>query len=509
VDGDNDRFLEEERLAALDRPRIVHTPREPIFDDIASLAAASLDVPFAALLFFGRKGAWLKATNGIERGHLDRVAELVSHSDLVADTPRVCNPVEEPTLAQHPLVIGMPGIRFIASSPIRTKAGYCIGALTLLDVRTRGLSDAEVSCLKSLAAFVGDLIEARPSFTTGTRDTAPDEESDSLLTGQLGWVIGNSPGMRNAVERARLAAVNRVGAILILGETGTGKGLLARLIHRDARPRGPLVAINCGALPRELIESELFGYERGAFTGAITRKIGLFEQADGGTIFLDEIAELAPDLQVKLLSVLQEREFRRIGATKQLHLNVRVIAATNRNMADALGDGSFRSDLFFRIAAWMIEIPPLRERGEDVILLARHFVSTADTAKRKSVTRIASTAEASLKEYNWPGNVRELMNVLESALILENSTILSSQSVQRALYEHQSILRGATGPIPPARIVRPRTKRVVLTEDEANLIKAALRRNNYNKTWAARELGLTRGQLEYRLRQLGVVQPKA
>lgn len=670
--SDHHRFSEPERLAALERCRILYTSSEPVFDDIVSVAASAFDVSFAALSFLDGDSAWLKSSHGFEPGQLDRVTELCSHIDPSDKLLLVCSPLEDPELANHPMVTAYPEIRFMAASSLVTRNGYRVGALILLDVRARDFSDDEISCLHSFARFVMDLVELRlplatepgspnalvaeesasllevsgdrvlfaivdrvthdlevdyaflgdpstgraivskmpdpplddstqsyphsafevygndgrlrfagiqgyaagnlagssgellgvlvvmnpkPTFnatlallllasystlaagelermravvpdlaveaaidegpvsalTAGLDRMSLDDDSDKDVTTRLSsWVIGSSPGMRQALERVQLAAVNSVASILILGETGTGKGLLARLIHRVSNSLGPFVAINCGALPRELIESELFGYERGAFTGAIARKIGLFEQADGGTIFLDEIAELPSDLQVKLLSVLQEREFRRIGATRQLRLNARVIAATNRNLADAIGDGRFRSDLFFRIATWTIELPPLRQRGEDVILLARHFVQSVETAKRKSIKSIATDAEVSLEEYHWPGNVRELMNVVENALILETGTTLSSASVRRAMAEEQSIFKAVTPSMPSGRqrMVRPRTKRVIVTDDEARLIRVALERNHYNKTWTARELGLTRGQLEYRLKKLEHTPPR-
>ncbi len=213
--------------------------------------------------------------------------------------------------------------------------------------------------------------------------------------------------------------------VLILGETGTGKELVARAIHSiSTRPDHPLVKVNCAALPANLIESELFGHERGAFTGALARKIGRFELADGGTIFLDEIGDLPPDLQVKLLRVLQEGEFERLGNPKTIKVDVRVIAATNRNLEQAIENGRFREDLFYRLNVFPIHIPPLRERKEDIPLLVNHFVQKYSSKVGKRIETVSQKVSEHLQAYHWPGNVRELENIIERAVIISRGTQL-------------------------------------------------------------------------------------
>jgi transcriptional regulator with GAF, ATPase, and Fis domain len=207
-------------------------------------------------------------------------------------------------------------------------------------------------------------------------------------------------------------------AVLILGETGTGKELVARAIHgTSARKERPLVKVNCSALPANLMESELFGHEKGAFTGAVGKRIGRFELADGGTIFLDEIGDLALSLQAKLLRVLQEGEFERVGSSKTIHVNVRVIAATNRDLSEALRQETFRSDLYYRLAVYPIQMPPLRERKEDIKLMAEVFLQDANRRLGKSFEGIPRRMLEALERYDWPGNVRELQNVIERAAV--------------------------------------------------------------------------------------------
>jgi transcriptional regulator with GAF, ATPase, and Fis domain len=223
--------------------------------------------------------------------------------------------------------------------------------------------------------------------------------------------------MRKVLKQVRQVAVTDM-AVLILGETGTGKELVARAIHASsARKERPLVKVNCSALPAELMESELFGHEKGAFTGAVGKRIGRFELADGGTIFLDEIGDLALSLQAKLLRVLQEGEFERVGSSKTMHVNVRVIAATNRDLSEALRQETFRSDLYYRLAVYPIQMPSLRERKEDVKLMAEAFLKETNRRLGKSFEAIPRRVLEALERYDWPGNVRELQNVIERAAV--------------------------------------------------------------------------------------------
>jgi len=253
------------------------------------------------------------------------------------------------------------------------------------------------------------------------REVETLRNENTLLLEQIGGdesgLIGESPAMKRLRETiTRLAA--RATTVLILGESGTGKELVARALHRQSGRTGPFVALNCAALTETLLESELFGHEKGAFTGAVAQKKGKLEAAEGGTVFLDEIGELAPGLQAKLLRVLQEREFERVGGTRTLRLDVRVIAATNRDLAAEVRRGVFREDLFHRINVVALRTSPLRERPEDILPLARHFLSRAATRCKRRMTGFSGRAEKLLRGYAWPGNVRELENAIERAVVL-------------------------------------------------------------------------------------------
>src|SRR5436309_3498630 len=237
-------------------------------------------------------------------------------------------------------------------------------------------------------------------------------------------IVGTSPALKCVLSHISKVAPSD-STVLITGETGTGKELVARAIHRrSARASRAFVSVNCAAIPRELIASELFGHEKGAFTGATQRRIGRFELADGGTIFLDEVGELSPDTQVALLRVLQEREFERLGGNQPIHVDVRVVAATNRDLKAAVTNGTFRQDLFYRLNVFPIEVPPLRERKDDLPLLAGHFVRRFSQRMGKRIQGINRAVYEQLHQYDWPGNVRELANLLERAVILCQSDIL-------------------------------------------------------------------------------------
>ena len=234
---------------------------------------------------------------------------------------------------------------------------------------------------------------------------------------RYGEIVGESQGIEKVLEQVEQVARTDM-TVLVLGETGTGKELVARLVHeKSGRRERPLVKVNCSALPAELIESELFGHERGAFTGAVSKQVGRFELADGGTIFLDEVGELPLRLQSKLLRVLQEGEFERLGSGKTIKVDVRVIAATNRNLSEAAQRGRFRTDLYYRLNVYPIEIPPLRERREDIGILAEVFLQEAGRRLGKSFGKMPSGVIEALQDYSWPGNVRELENVIGRATV--------------------------------------------------------------------------------------------
>jgi len=311
---------------------------------------------------------------------------------------------------------------------------------------------------------------------------------------QFDNIIGRSESMREIFSTITRVAPTRA-TVLLCGESGVGKDMIARAIHHHSpRSDRPFVKINCTALPENLMESELFGYEKGAFTGANTSKPGKFEQADTGTVFLDEIGDVPASVQVKLLRILQEREFERLGSNKVKHIDVRVLAATNVDLRAALEQGTFREDLYYRLNVLPINIPSLRERKEDIPYLAGFFVKKLGKDLGSPVQSISDAAMQRLLEYHWPGNVRELENVLERSMVLANGAVLEAGDVKLDM-------------APAARFTVADNflpEGTTLDQYEQSIIREALKRANGNKSQAARMLGLTRNALRYRLSQMGL-----
>ena len=308
-------------------------------------------------------------------------------------------------------------------------------------------------------------------------------------------IIGRSKSILRVLEMASRVAQHD-STVLIRGETGTGKELLARAIHHNSRRKNkPFVTINCGAIPKELIESELFGYTRGAFTGAVAPKPGKIEMADTGTLFLDEVGELPADMQVKLLRMLQNGELEKIGATGTTVVNVRVIAATNRNLQAMIEDGAFREDLYYRLAVVPLELPPLRERKQDIPFLANHFLKKLAPETGTQVEAITDAGMEKLIAYHWPGNVRELENVIERSLVMAAGTKLDADDIKMESAPRPRPQNETSGFLPPG---------MTLDEYEQEIIREALKRADGNKSQAARLLGLTRNALRYRLTQMGL-----
>ena len=307
-------------------------------------------------------------------------------------------------------------------------------------------------------------------------------------------IVGRSPAMQEIFATIERVAPTRA-TVLLAGESGVGKDLIARAIHfHSPRRDRPFVKINCTALPENLMESELFGYEKGAFTGANATKPGKFEQADTGTVFLDEIGDVPPSIQVKLLRILQEREFERLGSNKTRHIDVRVIAATNQDLRAALEQGTFREDLYYRLNVVPIDIIPLRERMQDIPFLAEHFLSkyAAETGNR--VRAITPAAMTKLTAYHWPGNVRELENAIERSLVMCTGDRLDAADIR---LDNAPRPRSSAGECAlPAGMT--------LDQYEQEIIREALKRADGNKSQAARSLGLTRNALRYRLAQMGL-----
>src|SRR6202040_1562524 len=249
-------------------------------------------------------------------------------------------------------------------------------------------------------------------------------DSDELYGSGLPCIVGNSDALRRVLDMVRVVAPTDA-TVLIQGETGTGKELIAEAIHKCSdRSNRPFVKVNCAAIPAGLLESELFGHERGAYTGAVTRGIGRFERANRGTLFLDEIGDLPLELQPKLLRVMQERQFERLGGAAPIHTDVRVICATHRNLAELVGKREFRADLFYRLSVFPIELPPLRDRSEDILLLVHHFAMDYAARIRKRITAVAEEFMTACARHSWPGNVRELQNFVERSVILSTGSVL-------------------------------------------------------------------------------------
>jgi two-component system, NtrC family, response regulator AtoC len=333
-------------------------------------------------------------------------------------------------------------------------------------------------------------------------------------------IIGDSPAMKSMIQLAYKVAESEASSVLLQGESGTGKDLVAKAIHYGSRRADlPFVAINCAAIPSTLIESELFGYEKGAFTDAKGRKEGLFEQAEGGTIFLDEIGELEVGLQAKLLRVLEEGAFRRVGGLKDLPLDVRVIAASNRDLKTASEAGKFRLDLYYRLSVIQIDLPPLRERGDDVLLLTDHYIKNFNEKLRKRIRGLMPDVSEIFRRYRWPGNVRELRNVIERAMILEDEDLITANWLPRGVTPETQAPQLRAQPqearepqtMPPAQkasnasleaLFRLPPEGLQLESVEMNLVEQAVKRSGGNQTRAAELLGISRDQLRYRLKKL-------
>ena len=347
---------------------------------------------------------------------------------------------------------------------------------------------------------VSRVLEHRAARRERDRLDAENEYLREEVDDRFGEIVGDSQVMRQV-----LAAVDKVSgtdsSVLIYGESGTGKELVARAVHRASLRRdGPFVRVNCGALPRDLVESELFGHEKGAFTGAVRLKKGRFELAEGGTIFLDEVADLPPDTQVNLLRVLQEKEFDRVGGERTLQADVRVVAATNRPLKEMVAEGTFREDLYYRLEVIPLVLPPLRERRDDIPLLVEHFLQKKSREINVPLRRLTQEATQILSAYAWPGNVRELENIIERTIVLSDGDIIESADLPL------EAVAGAAGDV--AASSRAAEGGGTLTEQleqlERELITRAMQQARGVKTQAAQLLGIKTSALYYKLDKYGV-----
>jgi DNA-binding NtrC family response regulator len=317
-------------------------------------------------------------------------------------------------------------------------------------------------------------------------------------------IVGHAPGLERVLEVVEKVA-DTDSTILITGESGTGKELIARALHYNSRRADRMfVTVNCGAIPEELLESELFGHVRGAFTNAVSHREGRFAIADGGTLFLDEIGDMSPSLQVKLLRVLQDRSFEPVGSSKTVRVDVRVVAATHQDLSQAIREGRFREDLYYRLNVIPIEVPPLRERREDIPLLVHHFLELHAREKERKVTGIAPEALTRLAEYSWPGNVRELENLMERLVVLRGEGEIQLADLPEAL----RAAPGASLPRAPQVPAGGLSFNEVVERIETDLILQALERTAWNKNQAARLLGLHRTTLLEKIKRKGLEQPR-
>ena len=326
------------------------------------------------------------------------------------------------------------------------------------------------------------------------------EQQDKL---NFNHIIGTSKSMKRIIDLAKKISQSEATTVLLLGESGTGKDLLARIIHNNSnRKDKSFVTINCASLPETLLESELFGHERGAFTDAKTQKKGLFEVADGGTVYLDEIGEVNVALQVKLLNVLESRVFRRLGGTEDIRVNIRIIAATNQDLNAAIEQKKFRNDLYYRLKVFQLTMPPIRERREDIPLLVEYFIQSFNKQFRKNIKGVTENALNVLMNYSWPGNVRELRNVIERAIILETDEWIDTDNLPSEI----------SGVKPPTKITDVEKWLEIpeegfsIYEIEKSIIEMTLQKSGYNQTRAAEMMGVTRDTLRYKIKKYNISQ---
>ncbi len=320
-------------------------------------------------------------------------------------------------------------------------------------------------------------------------------------------IIGDSPAMRRV-----FALIHKVAdtdtTVLIQGESGTGKELIAQALHREGGRRdGPFIPVNCGAIPGELLESELFGHEKGAFTHAVNTRIGRFELADGGTVFLDEISEMSPMLQVKILRVLQEKQFERVGGTRTIRSDFRIVAATNRDLEEEVAAGRFREDLFYRLNVIPIKAPPLRERGDDIFLLAEHFIRRFERKRKKTIKGFTPAARQLLAAYHWPGNVRELENVIERMVILAAGEWLDVDDMPEKMRDPDRPAAGGGAGAAPVMVEGVFSLNEEVAAFEKRLLVQALNQCDWVKNRAARLLGINRTTLVEKLKRYGLEKP--
>jgi len=482
---------------------------EEVLENAVEAMSKNIDlVDNVVIYLIEGKEAILRAHSGIPDWYIERAGRIVypkgaTWKTIIEGKPLYCADVDQDT------VIGPAGremgTKSYLSTPIRFEERV-IGALFIISYRKNAFDEDELKLLKVVAQQIEIAINNAQQAEALHKALREVELLKNRLQAENIYlqeeiktehnfeeIIGQSAAIQTVLHKIEQIAPTDI-TVLIQGETGTGKELIARTIHNlSQRKDRPLVKVNCGAIPAGLVESELFGHQKGAFTGAIEQRIGRFELADGGTIFLDEVSELPQDIQVKLLRVLQEREFERVGSSKPIRVDVRIIAATNRNLAQAVKAGLFRSDLFYRLNVFPLEIPPLRERKSDIPLLINVFLSKLAKKLGKHIHGLSRDAMDRLMRYEWPGNIRELQNVIERAVVLAHTPIIH---IDDYMLQVNTSLESSN------------SKR--LEDMERSHILHVLENTNWvieGKRGAASILGLTPSTLRYRMKKLGIKKP--
>ena len=495
------KSLSQEMLAALvDASAAINAAQalDETLDAIARTAAAVMRAEASSVIMFDKarnKQVFVAAVGdrssqlvGMEYDQKSGVSAAVMRTGEAAIVDDVAR--DDAHLKDIDMLVGFE-TRSLIAAPLIHK-GEKLGVVEVLNPVQGGTfseSDRQLAQvfanLAAIAVTNSQLCDRLRKDNRGLRQATPGHDE----------MIGSSPAMEE-VKRLIARVARSTATVLVLGETGTGKELAARGIHAQSRrSERPFIAVNCAALPRTLLESELFGHEAGAFTGATGRKLGRFELADGGTIFLDEVAEVATDVQVSLLRVLQEKEIVRVGGTAPIGCDVRVIAATNRDLAEEMASGRFRDDLFYRLSVFPIEMPPLRNRKDDIPLLTEHVLKRVAGEMVMPTPTLDPVAISALSRYDFPGNIRELQNVLERACLLcsgdEGRPTVRLEHLPRELAGHTAEVTGESA----------------LAAGEKTMVLNALRQNDWNQTRAAEALGISRDNIRYRMKKYGLRRP--